>query len=51
MHLGKAEPLAHAAREGGDALVRDIGEPHPRERVGDAPCVARRAERPISLAV
>ena len=30
--LGEAEALAHAAREGGDALVGDVGQPHPRQR-------------------
>ena len=30
--FGKPEPLAHAAREGRDALVRHVGEPDMRER-------------------
>ena len=39
--FGKAEPLAHAAREGADALVADVGEADAVERRGD-PLVARR---------
>ena len=34
--FGKAEPLPHAAREGGDALVGEFGKPDPLDRVGDA---------------
>ena len=33
--LGEPEPLAHAAREGRDALVDDVGEPDMRERSRD----------------
>src|SRR5580700_9154487 len=35
-NLGKAEALPHAAREGGDALIGEFGEPDPLDRVGDA---------------
>src|SRR6516165_4928111 len=35
-NLGKAKALAHAAREGGNALLGVLGEPYPLERVGDA---------------
>ena len=34
--FGKPEPLPHAAREGADALVGNIGKTDPLERVGDA---------------
>ena len=34
--LGEAEPLPHAAREGLDALLGDVGEPDALERLGDA---------------
>ena len=43
--LGKAEPLAHAARECRDPLVRDIEQPHPRQRRGD-PLRPLRGESP-----
>ena len=48
--FGKPEPLAHAARKRRDPLVGDVGEPHARERRGDAAAPAP-AGMPIRRAV
>ena len=49
--LGKPEPLAHAAREGRDTLVGDVGEPHALERARRCAAVRSAAGKPISRAV